>query len=330
MATEKFSNNAESTLASTITSGATSLAVATGAGALFPSTGNFRIVIDAEIIIVGARTGDTLSSLTRGAEGTTAAGHLIGASVKHGVTAGGLLQAAADAGISVAGITTGEVPVWNGTAFARSSVTPMLASGISGYPTDRGKALRGDGTWQDSPGVYARFATGVDTASTNTEQTLVSQLITGGHMGTNRLLRLTQIGDFLYNNNTADTLRLRVKFGGTTFFDDVTSGQLGAGRLPWMLTVLIANLGANNSQMITVMLHSVLTGTGAPTAGIGDIQMLAGAIAARDIPTGGMGGISTLGTIATASDQTLAVTATWSASSANNSLRQRYAVLELV
>lgn len=92
MAFETYSNNAKSSLLSGITSGATSLTLASGGGAAFPSSGNFRIIIDAEIILVGVRSTDTLSSLTRGIEGTTAAAHSAGAPVAHVMTAGSLDQ----------------------------------------------------------------------------------------------------------------------------------------------------------------------------------------------------------------------------------------------
>jgi len=81
---EQFANRAHSTLSASIAPGDLSLVV--GDGTSFPSSGNFRIVIDDEIIIVGARTGATLSSLTRGAEGTTASTHAAGAAVTHVLT----------------------------------------------------------------------------------------------------------------------------------------------------------------------------------------------------------------------------------------------------
>jgi hypothetical protein len=87
---EQLANNADGTLNGAINSAVTSLTLQTGEGAAFPSTGNFRIVIDAEIILVGARSGDTLSSLTRGVEGTAAAAHANGAAVAHVLTKGGM------------------------------------------------------------------------------------------------------------------------------------------------------------------------------------------------------------------------------------------------
>jgi len=80
-------NNARSTLALSIGASDTSLTVASGEGLKFPSLTPFRITIDNEIIEVGAVSGDTFTSLTRGVEGTTAAAHALGAVVELRITA---------------------------------------------------------------------------------------------------------------------------------------------------------------------------------------------------------------------------------------------------
>lgn len=76
------------TLGSGINNSVTSLGISSATG--YPGSGTFRIRIDNEIIIVGAISGTTLSSLTRGAEGTTAASHSSGAAVSLVLTAGSL------------------------------------------------------------------------------------------------------------------------------------------------------------------------------------------------------------------------------------------------
>lgn len=85
---EQFANDAVSELAAGINASVTTLDVVDGTK--FPSTGNFRIRINNEYIIVGARAGATLSSLTRGAEGSTAAAHSAGDRVTAPVTKGQL------------------------------------------------------------------------------------------------------------------------------------------------------------------------------------------------------------------------------------------------
>lgn len=86
MAIETFANLAATTLnnGGTLTAGATSCTVTLGAA--FPTTGQFRIIIEAEIILVTANAANVFT-LVRGQEGTTAASHADGSAVTHVGTA---------------------------------------------------------------------------------------------------------------------------------------------------------------------------------------------------------------------------------------------------
>lgn len=53
------------------------------------------------------------------------------------------------------GIATGEVPVWNGTTWVRSSVTRVGASSLGSGTPSSSTYLRGDGTWASLDGVPA-------------------------------------------------------------------------------------------------------------------------------------------------------------------------------
>ena len=96
-----YSNNAATTLASGITSSATSLTVATGTGAVFPTiTSNqdyFLITLqsfstgNSEIVLVTARTTDTFT-IVRAQEGTTAIAFSTSDYVQQRVTAGELTK----------------------------------------------------------------------------------------------------------------------------------------------------------------------------------------------------------------------------------------------
>src|SRR5208283_412544 len=93
-----FANNATTTLAGAVSSGATSMNVAAGTGHLFPNpaAGQYFVVrmIDQatglldEIVYVTARSTDTFTSVVRGQEGTTPLAWLAGDSVNNFGTAG--------------------------------------------------------------------------------------------------------------------------------------------------------------------------------------------------------------------------------------------------
>lgn len=101
--TESYANLATSSLVFDIGVDDDTLTVQDGDD--FPLAGDFRIVIHDEIIIGGDRSGDTVTDLTRGAEGTTAATHAAGSPVVHVLTAGGLQAIIADqlAGVAISG-----------------------------------------------------------------------------------------------------------------------------------------------------------------------------------------------------------------------------------
>src|SRR5262245_20628057 len=80
---EQLVNRANSTLASAISAGATSLNVADGS--VFPSVGNFTIIIDGELFVCTARSGNTFT-VTGAQEGTVAAAHASGAAVTQVIT----------------------------------------------------------------------------------------------------------------------------------------------------------------------------------------------------------------------------------------------------
>jgi hypothetical protein len=92
---EKYSNNAFTTLVEAIdaTSDPSIFTVSNTSG--FPSSGNFRVIIDSEILIVTNVSG-SLFTATRGAEGSPIQAHAIGAGVRHIFTAGSLNQILSD------------------------------------------------------------------------------------------------------------------------------------------------------------------------------------------------------------------------------------------
>lgn len=80
---EQYTNSAQTTLNGGISSGSTSLVVTSTTN--FPTAPQFRIIVDAEIMLVTAVAGTTYT-VSRGQEGTTAASHLTGVAVTHVLT----------------------------------------------------------------------------------------------------------------------------------------------------------------------------------------------------------------------------------------------------
>ena len=87
-ATDLFTvtNRASTTLNGAITAGTTTIVVTDGS--VFPSAGRFKITIEAEIIDIASRSGNTLTAELRGAEGTTGASHSDTTTVAMQMTAG--------------------------------------------------------------------------------------------------------------------------------------------------------------------------------------------------------------------------------------------------
>ena len=121
----KFANNAHSTLASSITTSATSITVASGQGARFPSLSSgehfYATLIDTsnnlEIVKVTARSTDVLTA-TRAQESTSARAFASGDRIELRVTAQGLVDATSlDAVVADDSITAAKINVsGNGTA----------------------------------------------------------------------------------------------------------------------------------------------------------------------------------------------------------------------
>ena len=120
--TEQFANNATTTLNGSITNVQTSLVVSSAT--TFPTSPQFRIIIDSEIMLVTGVSGTTFT-VTRGIENTTAAAHNSGATVSMILTAGALDQLRSDL-----------LPIETiGHRLTVSSGTPITTSDVTGAGT---------------------------------------------------------------------------------------------------------------------------------------------------------------------------------------------------
>jgi hypothetical protein len=96
--TEQFANNASTTLNGAINNSTTTVVVTNGA--VFSQVGTFRVIVDSEIMLVSAISGNTLT-VARGQEGTSAVSHLTAATITQILTAAGLAQFKLDTSVGV-------------------------------------------------------------------------------------------------------------------------------------------------------------------------------------------------------------------------------------
>jgi hypothetical protein len=98
MAIEQFVNNAQTTTAGAINNTSDPVTFAVTDATKFPTTGNFRVIIDSEILLVTSVSGSNFTA-KRAQEGTTIASHSSGAGITHILTAGSFYQWLSDRGM---------------------------------------------------------------------------------------------------------------------------------------------------------------------------------------------------------------------------------------
>ncbi len=117
--------------------------------------------------------------------------------------------------------------------------------------------------------VLDRAVLTVDYTDSSAENTIYSFSVPANTLSTNRMLRCTIICDYLNNSGGTKQLTLRIKYGGTTLYDDGTNTIAAAAtRYPVMLTIYLA---ANNSTSAQQLGGWIGIGdTAGTTAGLGD------------------------------------------------------------
>lgn len=224
MTTYLFANNAATTLAAPITSGAASLTVASGAGAIFPNPGAgqaFSITMkDAatgeltEIMYCTARTGD-VCTVVRAQEGTTAQAWTTGDFVSNALTAGiaalftqnaGSLGTMAAQNANAVAITGGSINV----PTLEVGGVPVLANPL----TTKGDILVDNGT------APVRLPVGTNGQVLTADNAQAD----GVAWETPAVPALTTKGDLLTNNGTAN-VRLPVGTNGQALVADSTQAD---------------------------------------------------------------------------------------------------------
>lgn len=116
-----------------------------------------------------------------------------------------------------------------------------------------------------------RSGSEVNFNTTSAEQTLFSQNILGNTIGTNGILHVRIFGQIQQNQATAADFTIRVKFGGTTYYQDniATALAQNAAKLPFVVDIVLFNKNATGTQGLYGFF--TMADSSAPTTGLGDI-----------------------------------------------------------
>lgn len=266
--TQIFANNAQSTVASMVGPGDTTIQVASGEGALFPSPGGgdyFRVTLTQagaesswEILTCTARSGDVLT-VTRAQEGTSAATWAVGSKVELRLTAGVLwpLDSSVSGNLPVANLTTVNADVGS---FGSSTAVPNFTVNEKGLVTAAGTSAV------------------VAPASTLTGSTLASNVVTSS---------LTSVG-------TLGSLAVTGTATAGTFSGPLTGNVTG--------NVSGSSGSTTGNAATATALQTARTINGVPFDGTGNITVtaaagsLTGTTLANNVVTSSLTSVGTIGT----------------------------------
>jgi hypothetical protein len=239
----EVANNAMSTLATAITSGDTSLTLANAAS--FPSSG--ALTIDNEIIYYTGKSTNTLTGLSRGQDGTTAAAHSSGASAEMRYTAAhhAVLNAAiralqAKLGIGASSAAAGQYLRGNGSgasAWASIQAADLPVIAISGGGTGAITKAAAFDALSPMTGIGDLIYGGVSGTGTRLAAGTGTQVLIGGSAPVwgavalasmvSGILPVANGGTGSATQNFVDLTNAQSNIGGNKTFTAVT--QLGAG-----------------------------------------------------------------------------------------------------
>lgn len=159
--------------------------------------------------------------------------------------------------------------------------------------------------------VYKKASGVLDVANSAAETDVINEEIPAGVLGTTGMIRVTLVGDYLNNTGAAKNLTVKLYLGGTTC-QTVGAGGITAtaARYPASYQFVIANQGAANSQVVTAD-QPDFASPASPDPG--EVQHLPATVA-----------------VDTSQQQTLRVSVTHNAASANLIYTRRYYMIEFL
>lgn len=219
---ELTANNYATTLSGAAGSGDATISVASTTGAPSATLGNWRVLVDSELMLVTSVSGTTLT-VTRGIEGTVAASHSSGAAVTHVLTAASLIQVLRDQ-----------------SPFGRFTLPPIATGGPT--TTQFGWINQNSGTVD---ATYNAVALGLPANSADSITMLVKTIPATSYVVTAYL-------DSTLISNTAESMLILRKSSDGTF---IGFGQYVSGNV---LNLFVGH-GTSAGPAITVVDSSVIS-----------------------------------------------------------------------
>lgn len=161
----------------------------------------------------------------------------------------------------------------NDACLMAKGTTAQRPSGVSGYHRYNSDDRKFEGyehaTWSQFVGVLNRANSPSSISNTTTETAIYSFTVPGGIINSLKALRLTLFGNYSNNSGSTRTVRVRVKYAGTIWYDDTTAAiASSADAYPFFFQILLAGTGGATNNRIGGCLAIGAVGA---TTGRGDL-----------------------------------------------------------
>jgi hypothetical protein len=175
-------------------------------------------------------------------------------------------------------------------------------------------AAVGSGQWAPIARTVDSQGRATIVSDSTSETTLYSAAIPADALGVTKVAHVMVCGAYKNTTGANQTIRIRVKFGGATVYDDTSPvAASNANERGFRINLWLRNNGSTNSNVLGGVID--IGGTGAATAGSGDL-------ASDEILSTALVTTPTASTIDTTSDQTFEITVQLSTATAGATVRR--------